>query len=532
MTTDYNSLVSLQRQYHESGEPSTLKSRKLALQTLKTMLTKESDKLTAAVEKDLRRQPGVTYTLEIGNVLVEIDYFLDNLEEWMSPIYVEKTLTTALDTPMIVKQSKGVVLLIGPWNYPINTPMIVKQSKGVVLLIGPWNYPISMILLPLVGILGAGNTVVIKPSEVASNTAQVFDELFTKYYEKRFLAVVQGGIPETTALLQERFDHIMYTGCTPVGKIIMTAASKHLTPITLELGGKCPVIIEDDTIDMKITTKRIAWGKWLNCGQTCLAPDYILTTPQLKGHVINGLIDAIKEFYGNDIQKSKDYSRIINQRHFDRIHSLYEKTKGKIVFNGGEFDRDDCFIPPIILDVEQNDIFMHDEIFGPILPILTIRDLDDGISFIKSDDGISFIKSGERPLAAYIFTKNEKIIEKFLLETISGGVTINDVLMHVTVDTLPFGGIGYSGIGNYRGKYGFDTFSHQKSVLKRGFFGESLASARYPPMTTNKIEQMKKLTGIRRSIPKFIKNYFPTLPILFMGILIGFLMNKYTSNLH
>jgi len=389
-----------------------LEARKKALLTLRKMLTNEGTKIAEAVQKDLCRQPGTTHALEIANSIVEIDYFLENLDDWASPTYVEKTLTTALDTPMIQ-----------------------KKAKGVVLIIGPWNYPVSMITLPLIAVLGAGNTVVIKPSEMAPHTAQVFDELFTKYYEKRFIAVVQGGIPETTDLLKERFDHIMYTGCTPVGKIIMTAAAKHLTPVTLELGGKCPVIIESDA-DIAISTKRVAWGKWLNCGQTCLAPDYILTTPQLKSKVIAGLTAAIKEFYGENIQKSKDYSRIINQRHFDRINTLLEKTKAKVVFKGGEPDRDDLFIPPVLLDVEPGDIVMEDEIFGPLLPILTIRDLDDAISVIRT---------GERPLAAYLFTRDESKVSKFLDETISGGVTINDVLMHITVDTLPFGGVGHSG---------------------------------------------------------------------------------------
>uniref|UniRef100_A0A914Y3A9 Aldehyde dehydrogenase n=1 Tax=Panagrolaimus superbus TaxID=310955 RepID=A0A914Y3A9_9BILA len=413
-------LVELQRQYFNSGSPTELKHRKKALQTLRKILTSDVDDLLEAIEADLRRQKGISHALEIANAIVEINYYLENLDEWAAPTYVEKTLTSALDTPMII-----------------------KESKGVVLLIGPWNYPASMILLPLIPIIAAGNTVIIKPSEVAENTAKVFDRLFTKYFEKRYLAVVQGGVSETTDLLKERYDHIMYTGCTPVAKIIMTAAAKHVTPVTLELGGKCPVVVEDDA-PADIAAKRIAWGKWLNCGQTCLAPDYIITTPSMKSKLIVALKAALTEFYGTDIQKSKDYSRIINTRHFDcmcgRVSHQFSprKTKAPILFKGGEVDRDDLFMPPILLDAHRSDIFMEDEIFGPILPIITVKDLDEAISVIRS---------GEKPLAAYYFTKNSAKIDKFLNETSSGGVTINDVLMHITVDTLPFGGIGHSGMG-------------------------------------------------------------------------------------
>jgi aldehyde dehydrogenase (NAD+) len=495
MTTQYTPLVELQRQYYNSGAPSELKHRKKALQTLKNILTIDVNEILEAVEADLRRQKDATHALEIANAIVEIDYYLENLDEWTAPTYVEKTLTSALDTPMIV-----------------------KESKGVVLLIGPWNYPASMILLPLIPIIAAGNTVIIKPSEVAENTAKVFDRLFTKYFEKRYLCVVQGGVPETTDLLKERFDHIMYTGCTPVAKIIMTAAAKHLTPVTLELGGKCPVVVEDDA-HVEIAAKRIAWGKWMNCGQTCLAPDYILTTPSMKSKLIIALKSALNEFYGSDAQKSQDYSRIISTRHFDRINSLLEKTNAPILFKGGEVDREDLFIPPIILDAQRSDIFMEDEIFGPILPVLTVKDLDEAISIIRS---------GEKPLAAYYFTKNSAKIDKFLKETSSGGVTINDVIMHITVDTLPFGGIGHSGMGRYRGKFGFDTFSHEKGVLKRGYFGESLASARYPPTTPEKAKQMAKLTGTRRPVPKFIKKYLPGLSYILLGLVLGFVINRYT----
>uniref|UniRef100_A0A7E4WB59 Aldedh domain-containing protein n=1 Tax=Panagrellus redivivus TaxID=6233 RepID=A0A7E4WB59_PANRE len=278
-----------------------------------------------------------------------------------------------------------------------------------------------------------------------------------------------------------------------------------------------PVVVCDDA-DIAITAKRLAWGKWLNCGQTCLAPDYVLVTQNSKAKLISELAKTIGEFYGQDIQKSKDYSRIINTRHFDRLNALLEKTKGATLFKGGEPDRDDVFIPPTIIDALPEDIVMQDEIFGPILPVVTVKNMDEAIERIRST---------EKPLAAYIFTKSNSNIDKLLNETSSGGVTINDVLLHITVDTLPFGGVGHSGFGKYRGKYGFLEFSHPKAVLKRGFFGEALANARYPPLTPAKQKAMAQLMGTRRAVPKFVKNYLPPLWYVLIGVLLGLLFNKY-----
>uniref|UniRef100_A0A1I8A9M2 Aldedh domain-containing protein n=1 Tax=Steinernema glaseri TaxID=37863 RepID=A0A1I8A9M2_9BILA len=352
---------------------------------------------------------------------------------------------------------------------------------------------------------------------MAPHTADAFDILFGKYFDKKVVAVVKGGIPETTDLLTERFDHIIYTGCPPVAKIIMTAAAKHLTPVTLELGGKCPVVIEDDA-DIETSAKRVAWGKWLNCGQTCLAPDYVLVSKATKDRFVDALRQTISDFYGSNIRNSPDYSRIINQRHFDRLNNLLEKSTSPILFKGGDCDRDDNFIPPVILDASRDDVFMHDEIFGPVLPIITIENLADSIEFINE---------GEKPLAAYIFTRSEAKLERFYKETSSGAITVNDVIMHITVDTLPFGGVGNSGMGRYRGKFGFDTFTHEKAVLKRGFFGEALLASRYPPLSDSKYNQLKSLTSSRRGFPKFLKNYLPSLPLVFIGIVLGMVLQRY-----
>ncbi|KAK5981492.1 Aldehyde dehydrogenase dimeric NADP-preferring [Trichostrongylus colubriformis] len=490
---DYSEIVSQQRAYFRSGKPANLEHRKEQLHNLRNFITENTDALCEAVNQDMRRLPQATYILEIASAIQEIDYMLANLVQWSKPVTVQKTLATALDQPMIV-----------------------KEPLGVVLIISPWNYPLLMTLLPLIPAIAAGNTVIIKPSEVSSNTAAAFEKLIPKYFEPEFLTVVNGGVPETTELLKERFDHILYTGCPPVAKIIMTAAAQHLTPVTLELGGKCPVVIEDDA-DIEKTAKRLVWGKWLNCGQTCLAPDYVLVSAATKPKLVDAMRRSFHEFYGSDIKASRDYSRIINHRHFDRLSSLLDTTKGIALFVGGERDRNDLFIPPTVLDVQRDDPFMHDEIFGPILPVVTVKDLNDAIEFINDD---------EKPLAAYVFTRCDAKAKQFYTETSSGGVTINDVIMHVTVDTLPFGGVGNSGMGRYRGKFGFDTFTHEKAVLKRGFFGESLLSSRYPPVSDAKLKQMNRLVGTRRALPSMF-NWLSGIPVIVVSVLIGMLLQKY-----
>ncbi|KAJ1366737.1 hypothetical protein KIN20_027492 [Parelaphostrongylus tenuis] len=490
---NYSELVSRQRQYFRGGEPVKTEHREKQLQNLRRLITENSDTLCDAVYQDLRKHPQSTYALEISIALVEIDYMLDNLKDWSKPTMVQKTIATALDQPMIV-----------------------REPLGVVLIISPWNYPLFLALLPLIPAIAAGNTVVIKPSEMSPHTAAAFEKLFAKYFAPEFLTVVNGGPSETTELLKERFDHILYTGCPPIGKIVMTAAAKHLTPVTLELGGKCPVVVEDDTV-IDITARRIAWGKWTNCGQTCLAPDYVLVSESTKPKLVEALRRYIGEFYGNDIKSSKDYSRIINKKHHDRISSLLDSSHGTILFQGGERDRDDLFIPPVIIDVKKDDPFMKDEIFGPVLPLLTIRDLDEAIDYINS---------GEKPLAAYIFTQSESKAQRLCNETSSGGVTINDVIMHITVDTLPFGGVGHSGMGRYRGKFGFDTFTHEKAVLKRGFFGESLMNSRYPPVSQEKLKQLARLVGTRRALPS-VFSFLSSIPVIVISVVLGMFLQKY-----
>ncbi|XGW06512.1 hypothetical protein V3C99_016653 [Haemonchus contortus] len=495
---NYSEVVSRLRTYFRSGEPAKLEHRKEQLRNLRNLITENTDALCEGVQQDLRRLPQTTYILELASAIQEIDYILANLSEWCKPTMVQKTFATALDQPMIVREPLGVVLIMSPWNYPLTT-----------------------LLLPLIPAIAAGNTVVIKPSEVSANTAAVYEKLFPKYFKPEYLSVINGGVPETTELLKERFDHILYTGCPPVGKIIMEAAAKHLTPVTLELGGKCPVVIEDDA-DIETTARRLVWGKWLNCGQTCLAPDYAMVSAAIKPKLIDAMRRAINEFYGSDIKASRDYSRIINQRHFDRLNSLLDSSKGTILFIGGERDRDDLFFPPVILDVKADDPFLHDEIFGPVLPVLTVKDLSEAIDYINE---------GEKPLAAYIFTRSDSKAKRFYMETSSGGVTINDVIMHITVDTLPFGGVGTSGMGRYRGRFGFDTFTHEKAVLKRGFFGESLLSSRYPPVSDAKLKQMNRLIGTRRALPSMF-NWLSGIPVIVVSVIVGMFLQFFFTKKH
>ncbi|KAI1723859.1 aldehyde dehydrogenase family domain-containing protein [Ditylenchus destructor] len=490
----FHELVENQRNYFLTGKSASLAHRRTQLLKLRKALTDDQDLLLEAVYKDLRRQKDLSYICEFIPALMEIDYMLDNLKEWTSPTDVQKTFVTMLDKPHIVRQPKGVVLVIGPWNYPLNT-----------------------LLVPLIAVMAAGNTAIVKPSEIASHTAHALDLVLSKTFDKQYLAVVQGGVDVTTELLNERYDHIMFTGSTPVGRAILRAAEKHLTPCTLELGGKCPTLIEPDA-DIEITARRLVWGKLLNCGQTCLAPDYVIVHSSVKNKLVDAITRTLHNFYGKHFQSSPDYSRIINTSHFERLESLLERTKAPRLFDGGELDRDDLFIPPFLLDATVQDPIMENEIFGPILPIITTN------SFAES---LSIVRARERPLALYLFTRDESKVQRVLSETSSGSVTINDVILQLTVDTLPFGGIGHSGMGRYRGKYGFDEFTHEKAVLKRGFFADGIASARYPPLTEKKVAQLHYLTATRRSVPGWMKRSFRAFPCLLIGFLVGLIVNRF-----
>jgi acyl-CoA reductase-like NAD-dependent aldehyde dehydrogenase len=356
---------------------------------------------------------------------------------------------------------------------------IVPEPLGVVLIIAPWNYPFQLSIGPLIGAIAAGNCAILKPSEVASATSRVLAELVPKYLDRDCIAVVEGGVPETTALLAQELDHIFYTGNGAVGRIVMEAAAKHLTPVTLELGGKSPCIVDRD-VDLTTAARRITWGKFFNAGQTCVAPDYLLVHESIKKPLLDKIASMIREFFGDDPQKSADFGRIINARHHKRLTALLDSGTA---FVGAKTDADDRYIAPTVLtDVSPDSPAMADEIFGPILPVISVSSLDEAIEFVNERP---------KPLALYVFSNDRDRTRRVVERTSSGGACVNDVLTHLLPHELPFGGVGPSGMGAYHGKASFDTFTHMKSVLEKPFYMDP--PLRYPPYTDGKIKWAKRL---------------------------------------
>ncbi|MFF8320786.1 aldehyde dehydrogenase family protein [Streptomyces bobili] len=403
------------------------------LRRLREMLTERGDDLAAALHADLGKSAREAYRTEIDFTVREIDHTLDHLDDWLRP------------EPAPVPAHLGADARAWTQYDPL----------GVVLVIAPWNYPAQLLLAPLVGALAAGNAVLVKPSELAPATSAALARLLPAYLDTDAVAVVEGGIPQTTALLAERFDHIFYTGNGAVGRIVMRAAAEHLTPVTLELGGKSPAFVDRGT-DLAVVADRLARGKFLNAGQTCVAPDYVLTDPETAAALEPLLAEAVEKVHGADPQTSGEYGRIINERHFDRLTGLLDS--GRVVV-GGSSDRQDKYIAPTVLaDVDPASPVMREEIFGPILPIVTADGLDGAIAFINDRD---------KPLALYVFSESEETRARIAAETSSGGLGHGLPLAHLTVSDLPFGGVGESGMGNYHGRYSMETFSHRKAVLEK-----------------------------------------------------------------
>ncbi|AFZ29059.1 Aldehyde Dehydrogenase [Gloeocapsa sp. PCC 7428] len=451
-----NDIIRKQRVYFQSGNTKNVEFRIAKLKTLKQAIQENAESIVNALKKDLYKPELETYATEIS-ITREIDYALKHIKSWVKPKKVRLPL----------EQLPGAGYI-----YP--------GPLGVVLIIGPWNYPFQLVIAPLIGAIAAGNCVIVKPSEIAPNTSAVVSQIIQKYFDPSYIAVVEGGIDVSKQLLAEKFDHIFFTGGTAVGKIVMEAAAKHLTPVTLELGGKSPCIVDTD-INLEHTARRIAWGKFINAGQTCIAPDYLLVNRQIKPQLLDSLQKVIKEFYGEDPQQSSDYARIVNQKQFSRLAELLHD--GEIV-TGGTTNSRDFYIAPTIIDrVSLEMPVMQEEIFGPILPIIEYGDLSEAIAIINEKP---------KPLALYVFSRNKDIQQRVLKETSSGGVCINDTVMQVGVSSLPFGGVGDSGIGRYHGKASFDTFSHEKSVLKKSFWLD--LKWRYAPYA-GKLDLIKRLIG-------------------------------------
>lgn len=453
--SNFDAILDEQRAYFRDGHTKSLDFRIKQLETLKTLLKENEEELMNAVYEDFKKPPFETFGTEIGLIINEINFALKNIEKWVRPQSVPTSLV----------------------NFPSKN-YILKEPYGNVLIIAPWNYPIQLCLLPMVGALAAGNTAVIKPSELTTQTSAVLEKLIATYFNPEVATVVLGGVETSSELLELPFNYIFFTGSTRVGKIIMQSAAKRLIPVTLELGGKTPCIV-DETADLEISAKRIVWGKFVNAGQTCVAPDYLLVQDTIRDEFLDHLKTAIVSLYGEDPSRSDDFTRIINNEHFERLAALLHDGTTVI---GGETDASQCYIAPTVLsEITWNDPIMKDEIFGPILPVLTFSDVDDAIAQILQTT---------RPLALYLFTSKDATEKKVLEQVSFGGGAINDTIAQLGNHHLSFGGVGASGFGSYHGKASFDSFSHQKSIMKKNFLVD--IPLRYAPYD-DKIKWLKTI---------------------------------------
>jgi aldehyde dehydrogenase (NAD+) len=429
--------------------------RKSQLLALRAMLVENEAAINDAFWADFHKGAFETAATEQGIVLSEIDFILENLEAWMEPTHVSTPLFNQLGTSEIRHEPYGIILVVGAWNYPIN-----------------------LLLAPVTGAFAGGNAVILKPSEMSANVAKVIATLIPKYMDQDLIAVIEGGPDETEALLDKKFDLIFFTGSGKVGSLVMQKAVANLTPVILELGGKSPALVWSDA-DIKVAAKRLAWGKFMNAGQTCVAPDYILVHPSVKNELIEEIKKSIHEFYGDSIQENKDYCRIINERNFERLIGLMEGSK--VIF-GGATDKAARYIAPTLLECTGDAKAMREEIFGPLLPIIEMPNLETMIDFVNEKP---------KPLALYIFAHDTGIVDQVLDQTSSGGVSVNDVIMHMASPQLPFGGVGASGMGNYHGEASFKTFTHAKSVLRKSTLID--IPLRYAPYSDAKIKWIKRL---------------------------------------
>jgi aldehyde dehydrogenase (NAD+) len=432
LAAEYDGLRLKQKEFFLSGATRPASFRIQMLIRLKEAVKRREKEINGALCADLRKSEFEAYSSEIGIIYAEINYAIKHLHRWM----------------------KRKCVIPEKYLWP-SVGYIIKEPYGVALIISPWNYPFQLLFSPLIGAIAAGNTAILKPSEYAPYTSEVMAKIIESAFEENYIKVIPGAVAETTALLELPFDYLFFTGSVPVGKIVMAAAAKHLTPLTLELGGKSPAII-DKEVNLKISARKIVWGKFFNSGQTCIAPDYILVHEDIKDALISEIKQTLQHFYGANPQESVHYSRIVNTRHFDRLLRLLDPSK---IVAGGKADRTDLYIEPTIVDkVSWDDAIMADEIFGPILPVLTYRTIDEAIADVRKLP---------KPLSLYVFSKSSSFQEKVVNSIPFGGGCINATILHFASLRLPFGGVGPSGIGSYHGKASFDTFSHSKSILKQ-----------------------------------------------------------------
>lgn len=453
----YEYILEKQRKYLCDVGTIDVNTRIENLKKLKNVIKKYEEEIIDALNKDLGKHIFESYSNEVGFVYGSINYSIKNIKNWAK---IRKVKNDAAQLP--------------------GKSYIYKSHYGAVLIIGPYNYPFQLLIEPLIGAICGGNTVVLKPSEYATHTENIIAKIIKETFDEKYIAVVTGDYKVNSKLLDLQFDYIFFTGSVSVGKIVMEKASKHLTPVTLELGGKSPVIVHN-TADLRISAKRIMWGKLINAGQTCVAPDYVLAHEDIYEDLIKEFIKVTKEFYGEDIINNKDFGRIINERHMDRLSNILNHDKEKIVF-GGNMDLEKKYISPTILkDVTLEDMVMSEELFGPILPVIKYKDMED----IKY-----YISKNKNPLALYVFSEDSNFSEDVITRFTFGGGCVNDTISHVASTYLPFGGIGTSGMGNYHGKASFDTFTHDKSIVKKSTKID--IKLVFPPYK-NKVNLIKKI---------------------------------------
>jgi aldehyde dehydrogenase (NAD+) len=442
------------RQTFESGKTRPIDWRLHQLAEMERMMREHEQDLGDALRADLGKSLFEAVVTEMSFVSSEAKFARKRLARWMKPKRV--------GTPLMAMPGRSY---------------IEPEPKGVVLIIAPWNYPLAMVMAPLVGAVAAGNCAVMKPSEITSHTSAAIAKILPRYLDNDAFAVIEGGVPETTELLEHAFDHILYTGNERVARVVMTAAAKHLTPVTLELGGKSPCLI-DKSADLDVAASRIAWGKFINAGQTCVAPDHVLVHRDVAAKFTDVLAGKIKQFYGDDPSRSPDYCRIASERHTARFAKLLE---GQKIHTGGHVDVARRFVSPtIVLDPPPDSALMQEEIFGPVLPVITVDEMHQAIKFVADRP---------KPLALYLFSKSKALEEAVLGKLSAGSVCVNDAVIFMVSPRLPFGGIGNSGMGRYTGWFGFETFSHMRPVMKRSFMFD--APIRYPPYTDLKAKLMK-----------------------------------------
>mgnify|MGYP001129421348 CR=1 FL=1 len=456
MSSSIGEIVERQRDFFRTNKAKDVGFRIEKLKRLESAILAYEKRISEALHRDLHRSETEGYITEIGLALNEISYAIKHLSSWAKPKKVRK-----------------------PLIFPFSKSLVIHEPYGVVLIIAPWNYPLHLTMLPLVGAIAAGNCVAIKPSEMSPNTSKVIHDMIEEYFEDSYIACFQGNAEVAQQLLDQEFDFIFFTGGTSIGRIVMKAAAEHLTPLTLELGGKSPCIV-DKNIDVEKTASRIVWGKFINAGQTCIAPDYLLAYGEIKESLVNALKRKILKFYGSDPKQSKDYCRIINKKHFDRLSAYL--NEGDVVF-GGETDSEELYISPTLIEnVPIKAKVMREEIFGPIIPI---------VEYSKISEAISFVNSLPKPLAMYIFSNDKKIQQKIIRETSSGGVCINDTMIQLYPKELPFGGVGDSGFGRYHGKISFESFSNKRSIMRQSVLFD--LKSRYPPFSEKILKIVKKV---------------------------------------